>query len=296
MRQGWKKREKICRKERGNVIRDMFRHAVREVSRGTFVFLCGLMLCACAGSKTKDTMQDQSIGETTKGDETGTKRSDGSDSAEKNEESAADESMQTDSTETAGQENEGAGSTASGEERLKEMFEKITYAKGYKGIDDTNPVMTQTYGADPYAMEYDGRLYLYMTGDVYEYDTDGNIKENGYGKITTIRVISTDDMVNFTDHGSIQVAGKDGAARWANNSWAPAAAWKEIDGKPKFFLYFADNGGGIGVVTSDSPVGPFVDELGHGLIRRDMENCGNVEWLFDPAVLVDDDGKAYIYF
>ena len=50
------------------------------------------------------------------------------------------------------------------------------------------------------------------------------------------------------------------------------------------------------MVTSDSPVGPFVDELGHGLIRRDMENCGNVEWLFDPAVLVDDDGKAYIYF
>ncbi len=77
---------------------------------------------------------------------------------------------------------------------------------------------------------------------------------------------------------------------------APAAAWKMIDGKPKFFLYFADAGGGIGVLTSDSPTGPFVDPLGKALISRATPNCANVTWLFDPAVLVDDDGRAYIYF
>lgn len=168
--------------------------------------------------------------------------------------------------------------------------------KNYKGINDTNPILTGHYGADPYAMEYDGRVYFYMTADKYEYDEKGEIKENSYQLIDTIYVVSTDDMVNFTDHGEIKVAGKNGAAKWADNSWAPAAAWKMIDGKPKFFLYFADAGGGIGVVSADSPVGPFTDPLGHGLIRRDMENCGNVEWLFDPAVLVDDDGEAYIYF
>ena len=168
--------------------------------------------------------------------------------------------------------------------------------KLFKAFDDTNPLITQHYGADPYALEYNGRVYFYMTADKYEYDKTGNIKENTYSEICSIYVISTDDMVNFTEHGEIKVAGKDGIAKWARNSWAPAAAWKMIDGKPKFFLYFADNGGGIGVITADSPIGPFEDPLGHGLIRRDMENCGNVEWLFDPAVLVDDDGCGYIYF
>ncbi|MBR5421729.1 MAG: family 43 glycosylhydrolase [Lachnospiraceae bacterium] len=175
-------------------------------------------------------------------------------------------------------------------------FDGLKIAKSYKGTENCNPIFEQHYGADPYALVYDDTLYLYMTADAYDYDEKGELKENNYGYIRSIYVVSTKDMVNFTDHGEIMVAGEGGAAKWAHNSWAPAIAWKEVDGKPKFFLYFADNGGGIGVLCADSPVGPFRDELGHGLIRRDMENCGNVEWLFDPAVFVDDDGKAYIYF
>ena len=177
-----------------------------------------------------------------------------------------------------------------------ELFKGMTLAKSYKGVANNNPIIEQHYGADPFALVYDDTVYFYMTADAYEYDAAGEIATNTYGKIRSLYVVSTKDMINFTDHGEITIAGEGGATKWAHNSWAPAAAWKMVDGKPKFFLYFADNGGGIGVVTSDSPVGPFVDELGHGLIRRDMENCGNVEWLFDPAVIVDDDGKAYIYF
>ena len=176
------------------------------------------------------------------------------------------------------------------------LFKEVKLAKSYKGVANNNPIIEQHYGADPFALVYDDTVYFYMTADAYEYDAKGEIKENSYSQIRSLYVVSTKDMINFTDHGEITIAGANGATKWAHNSWAPAAAWKMIDGKPKFFLYFADNGGGIGVVTSDSPVGPFKDELGHGLIRRDMENCGNVEWLFDPAVLVDDDGKAYIYF
>ena len=177
-----------------------------------------------------------------------------------------------------------------------EMFKNITLSKSYKGVANNNPIIEQHYGADPFALVYDDTVYFYMTADAYEYDAKGEIKENSYSQIRSLYVVSTKDMINFTDHGEITIAGANGATKWAHNYWAPAAAWKMVDGKPKFFLYFADNGGGIGVVTSDSPAGPFTDELGHGLIRRDMENCGNVEWLFDPAVLVDDDGRAYIYF
>ena len=140
-------------------------------------------------------------------------------------------------------------------------FEKVEIAKAYKGLEDTNPLITQCFGADPYAMVYGDKVYFYMTADVFEYDNKAKIKENSYGKINTIRVISTADMVNFEDHGAIKVGGSKGAATWAGNSWAPAAAWKNIDGQDKFFLYFADSARGIGVLVADSPTGPFTDPI-----------------------------------
>lgn len=180
--------------------------------------------------------------------------------------------------------------------KMEKTIEEIAVTEGYKGLEDTNPIMTQRFGADPYAMVYKDRVYFYMTADEFEYDVTKEIKENTYGRIHRINVVSTDDMVNFTDHGFIEAASRLGCAKWAKNSWAPAAAWKEIDGKPQFFLYFADAGGGIGVLQADSPTGPFRDPLGKGLITRETPNCADVLWLFDPAVLMDDDGRAYLYF
>lgn len=171
----------------------------------------------------------------------------------------------------------------------------MEWKKSFKGEGCHNPLMTQRFGADPYALVYEGRVYIYMTGDVIERDEAGNIIENTYSIIDTINVISSDDMVNWTDHGSIFASSERGAAKWGRNSWAPAAAYKKIDGKDKFFLYFANSGNGIAVLTADSPVGPFTDPLQRPLISRETPNCADVTWLFDPAVLMDDDGQAYIY-
>ncbi len=182
------------------------------------------------------------------------------------------------------------------EEEYAALFKGIEKAKSGKGMLDNNPIMTQRFGADPYAMVYEDTLYIYMTGDTPEYNADGSLATNTYSKINTINVVSTKDMINWTDHGSIHAAGRTGAATWANNSWAPAATWKLIDGKPKFFLYFANSGGGIGVLTADSPTGPFVDPIGKALVSRQTPTCDSVLWLFDPAVLIDDDGSAYLYF
>lgn len=176
------------------------------------------------------------------------------------------------------------------------LFNGIEKAKNAKGMSDNNPLMTQRFGADPYALIYDDTLYIYMTADTPEYDAEGKLGTNTYNIINKINVISSKDMVNWTDHGSVYAAGTEGAAKWAKNSWAPAAVWKEIDGKPKFFLYFANSGGGIGVLSADSPTGPFVDPIGAELISKNTPTCDSVLWLFDPAVLVDDDGSAYIYF
>lgn len=159
-----------------------------------------------------------------------------------------------------------------------------------------NPVVAHKFGADPYALVFEDRVYLYNTNDAFEYSSDGSVKDNSYGSINKLSIISSDDLVNWTDHGAVQAAGRDGAAKWATQSWAPAAAHRVIDGKDKFFLYFANNASGIGVLTSDSPVGPWVDPIGKPLIARSTPGVEEVTWLFDPAVLVDDDGKAYIYF
>ena len=180
--------------------------------------------------------------------------------------------------------------------RLEGYFKGIKATSPLKTIINNNPLMTQRLGADPYVIEYDGRVYVYMTGDVVERDSDGNVKDNSYSRINKLNVISSEDLVNWTDHGTIHAAGNTGSAKWGNNSWAPAVARKEVDGKMKFFIYFANGGNGIGVLTSDSPTGPFKDPLGGALISRNTPNCANVTWLFDPAVLVDDDGKAYLYF
>ena len=165
-----------------------------------------------------------------------------------------------------------------------------------KKLGYSNPLVTTDFGADPYAIVYNGRVYVYMTSDDYEYDADGNVKDNSFDYIKTLRIISSDDMVNWTDHGEIKVAGNDGAAKWASHSWAPAIAYKQIDGKDKFFLYFANDASGIGVLEADTPLGPWKDPIGKALLTGKTPGCEGVVWCFDPAVLVDDDGSAYIYF
>ena len=172
-------------------------------------------------------------------------------------------------------------------------FNGISIKRGFKDIKNHNPCMTQKFSADPGVMVYNGRVYVYSTND-------GNLLANApaknvYSKISTLNIMSSSDMVNWSDHGTIQVAGAGGIAKWAASSWAPTAAHKVINGKERFFIYFANSGGGIGVLSSDSPTGPFIDPIGRPLITKSTPNC-NVEWLFDPAVLVDSDGTGYLYF
>lgn len=159
-----------------------------------------------------------------------------------------------------------------------------------------NPLISHKYGADPWALEHGGRLYLYLTGDVYEYDDYGRLMENTYVKINTISVISSADLINWTDHGTITVAGASGAAKWAEHSWAPSVACRKIDGAEKFFLYFSNDASNIGVLTADSPIGPWIDPLGEPLIHRGIPGVEAVTWCFDPAVLMDEDGQGYLYF
>jgi len=153
----------------------------------------------------------------------------------------------------------------------------------YSNPELGNPIVTYRYAADPAVMTYNGRFYIYTSAD-------SQYGGNDFNDLDVTVCLSSDDMVNWKYEGDVFRAKKD--STWASMAWAPAAI--ERDGK--FYLYFANGGGGIGVAVSDSPTGPFVDEIGKPLIKSDASLNTNVPWIFDPAAFIDDDGQAYLYF
>jgi arabinoxylan arabinofuranohydrolase len=188
-------------------------------------------------------------------------------------------------------------------EKLSQLFSDLPLGTSLKEYTNHNPLYTHDFGADPWALVYNDRVYLYLTGDGLQYNESGELVAEAYGLIRHLHVLSSADLVNWTDHGDIKIGGADGLAPWANNgngnAWAPTAAYKTAaDGRARFYLYWADNSRGIGVLTSNSPTGPWTDPLKKYLISRDTPTCSEAEvvWLFDPAVLIDDDGSAYLYF
>jgi len=186
------------------------------------------------------------------------------------------------------------------------LFDTIAPAASLKEYSHGNPIMTQNFGADPNIVVWEDRLYVYMTADELLY-SGGQIIEHNYGTIRSLRVLSTDDLVNWTQHPELHRDNISGGG-WISNIWAPALAVKEIDGKKKVFLYFSNSGGSVAVISADHPLGPWTSPRTNALLSgtTDVHNPSpppvglsawpNVVWVFDPAVLVDDDGKAYIYF
>lgn len=142
-----------------------------------------------------------------------------------------------------------------------------------------NPLVSHIFTADPNAVVYGDRIYLYVSHDV-----DG---QENYDMVD-YRGFSSSDMVNWQDHGVLIHAN---SLPWATNLYAPGACTKN----GKYYLYMPNGGDNIGVAVADDPGGPFVDPLGKALITKSYPNS-NVPWLFDPACFVDDDGQGYMYF
>ena len=148
------------------------------------------------------------------------------------------------------------------------LFSRIVLAQ--------NPIIQTAYTADPAPMVYNDKVYLYTS-----HDEDGST----WFTMNDWRLYTTEDMVNWTDHGSV-LSFRD--FDWGKiNAWAPQCI--ERDGK--FYMYVPitdrNNQNGIGVAVSDSPYGPFIDPLGKPLISKSSADI-------DPTVFVDDDGQAYL--
>lgn len=167
-------------------------------------------------------------------------------------------------------------------------------AETFKSALQNNPISSKIFCADPTAVEYQGRLYVYGTSDHQQYLANGPEKDNTYEKIKSLVVFSTEDMVNWVYHGEINVGE---VAPWIMNAWAPSvAARTEDDGLTHFYLYFSNNGTGVGVITATDPLGPWSDPLGQPLITTGTPGLTDCPNPFDPGVVIDDNGVGWLSF
>jgi len=159
--------------------------------------------------------------------------------------------------------------------------------------NNANPLLDFMFTADPTAVEYNGRIYVYATNDHQEYEAVGKDEKNYYGHIRTLVMMSSDDMSNWTYHGVINTAE---VAPWTALSWAPSITSRlEADGKTHFYLYFSNGGTATAVLTSTSPVGPWKDPLHKNIIDRSVPGV-DVDNPFDPGVVIDDQGAGWLSF
>lgn len=141
-----------------------------------------------------------------------------------------------------------------------------------------NPFVQTWFTSDPAPLVHDGTMYVY-TG----HDEDGA----DFFWMQEWRVYSTQDMVNWQDHGS--------PLALESFSWADDRAWASqcVERDGKFYWYICahckqSTGMAIGVAVSDTPTGPFRDALGRPLYT-------DAKWdHIDPTVFIDDDGQAWL--
>jgi beta-xylosidase len=150
-----------------------------------------------------------------------------------------------------------------------------------------NPIIRHLFTADPAVIEHNGTVYLYTGHDeappgVQEYD------------MHDWRCFSSTDMDTWNEHPV--------PLRASNFAWAldRAFASQVVQRNGKFYWYVSVGYGriperAIGVAVADRPTGPFTDARGSALITGDMRTAeGNVMDIIDPAVIIDDDGQAYL--
>ena len=141
-----------------------------------------------------------------------------------------------------------------------------------------NPFVQTWFTSDPAPMVHNDKMYVYTGHDEDNAD---------FFWMQEWRVYSTDDMVNWQDHGS--------PLALESFSWADDRAWASqcVERDGKFYWYICahsrlSNGMAIGVAVSDTPTGPFRDAIGKPLFE-------NGSWdHIDPTVLIDDDGQAWL--
>jgi arabinoxylan arabinofuranohydrolase len=165
----------------------------------------------------------------------------------------------------------------------------FTFLSGFELFSQGNPFVRNMYTADPSAHVWnDGRLYVYPSHDIDP--------PRGCDFMDKYHVFSTDDMINWVDHGQIleaaDVPWSQPLADGGKFMWAPDCAYRN----GKYYFYFPhpdkdpwNSSWKIGIAVSDQPASNFhvLDTTLLGLPENGY---------IDPCVFIDDDGQAYFYY
>lgn len=156
-------------------------------------------------------------------------------------------------------------------------------------MNENNPLVRHVFTADPTVLEHQGIVYLYTGHD----DPPAGIEQY---TMNDWLCFSSADLVHWNAHPSPLAA--------TDYTWASGDAFasKILYHNQRFYFFTAVShkripGKAIGVATSESPIGPFRDASGKALITGDMlpvvaEDKSNL----DPSVIIDDDGRAYLFW
>jgi beta-xylosidase len=159
-----------------------------------------------------------------------------------------------------------------------EMLEKRTAG---------NPIIRHKFTADPTVIVYDDTVYLYTGHDEAPPGTHQYLMKEWL-------CFSSRDMKDWTDHGAL--------LKPTDFSWGKSNAYasKVVERDGKFYWYVAltpstNDTKAIGVAVADSPVGPFRDARNSALISNQFKLQPGSD-NFDPTVLLDTDGQAFIFW
>ena len=145
------------------------------------------------------------------------------------------------------------------------------------------PLVKNIYTADPSAHVFEGKIYIYPSHDL-QHECEDNDNGDQYNMEDYHNLCMDNVDSECVDCG--EVLHMDEVPWVSKQMWAPDAAYKN----GKYYLFFParDKEGifRIGVAVSDKPAGKFIPE----------KNYIEGSFSIDPAVLVDDDNEAYIYF
>ena len=169
-------------------------------------------------------------------------------------------------------------------DELERVQERWGHVLGREFTSEGNPVVRHKHTCDPAAFVEGDTLWLY-TG----HDFAGN--QGGY-RLKDWCVFSTTDLKHWTEHPTpLRVSD----FAWDRTGAAYAAHVVKKNGK--YYYYISTNGSGIGVAVADRPEGPFRDAIGKPLLTTADCFGATHSWVcIDPAVFIDDDGQAYIFW
>jgi len=135
-----------------------------------------------------------------------------------------------------------------------------------------NPIIKDIGMSDPHIRIFNDTIYLYTGHDSHPDDKTWVMKNwRVFSSVNLVdwelrEIISPED--NYMDDNS-------------TDCWAADAAMRN----GKYYFYFSDRKRGIGVMTANSPTGPFKDALGKPLVSP----------MHDPTILTDNDPAKMPY-